>query len=134
MEFYPLQRLAKSTSSRPSIRTIGGNKTVLISIPAHVAIQAGLSGASKVDVQLGLNASSKAVKITAAADGKWVQATRKTSSQIHVRELMPKEAVSPVDVDFRIDNGALILTLPAPWELENELVVVKTKPARRASK
>jgi len=133
MEFYDLRSMGEA-GARPTIRTTG--KSVMITIPNHLAQSAGLPDSGRVRLRIGESGKHRAVRISRSDSGVWSVTRRRNVLQIFVRELMPKGAVQLTDLDFRITEDGLEVSLPSPWELANPHVVVRSgtgagKPAQR---
>lgn len=123
MDFFDL-RPASSGKASPTIRT--ANATVLISFPAGLLEEAGLD-AGAVKVQYGEHAASKGLRITADPAGAWKLTKRAHSRQLYVREIMPKAEVKETPLPFEVVAGGINLTLPSPWILAADHLVIRTK-------
>lgn len=122
MDFFDLRAISDA-GAKPSVKTT--QKSVLITIPAHLAQGAGLPAGGRVRVQLGQNGKTKVVRISAASDGAWEVTQRRNVSQLFVRQLMPRATVPASAVSFALHEDAIEITLPSPWELADPHVVAK---------
>jgi len=125
MEFFDL-RPAGAEPGKPKIRTV--NNTVLITFPASIVDRAALAGGA-VKVQYGEAEGARALKITKDPDGAWSFKARKHSQQLYIREIMPEGSWPETDVEYRIEDGGLLITLPSPWVLKAEHLVCR-RPAK----
>ena len=128
MEFYDVRPVGPG-AAKPTIRTTG--RTVLITIPNHLADNAGISTSSKVRVRFGESGRQRALQIAPAADGKWSVTRRRNVLQLFARQLAPKAPVALCEVDFQLKEGAIELALPTPWELADPHVLVRAAPTSR---
>ena len=122
MEFHDLRSIGEA-ASRPTIKTTG--KSVLITIPHHLADSAGLTAGVKVRVKLGESGKAKALLISKTNGEGWALTRRKNVVQLFVREARPKAAVPVSDLEFRLQPDGLVLNLPTPWDLADPHVVVR---------
>lgn len=122
MEFHDLRSIGEAASS-PTIQTTA--KSVLITIPHHLADSAGFSAAAKVRVRLGESGKAKALLISKASGEGWPLTRRKNVMQLFVREVRPKAPVAPGELAFRIQPDGLVLNLPAQWDLAEPHVVIR---------
>lgn len=130
MEFHDLRPIGEAASS-PTIQTTA--KSVLITIPHHLADSAGFSAAARVRVRLGESGKAKALLIGVSNGDGWSLTRRTNVMQLFVREIRPKAAVSPTDLVFRIQPDGLVLSLPPPWDLAEPHVVIRTVAKASAS-
>lgn len=129
MDFFDL---AETRATKITIRTMT-NGRVLISMPSHIADQANLSGDASVRVQYGRNAASTGLRIKADPVGRWrLDGKGKAVRHLFVREIAPKTPVPrATELDFVIEENGLLLTLPAGWELQDDHILMPTRPGRR---
>lgn len=132
MDFYDLRAVGEA-GARPTIKTT--DRSVLVTVPAHLAESAGFGGASKVRVQLGETGKNKVLRLSRAEGAGWPLTSRRNVVQVFVREMMPQSTVPPTVLQFSVHEGGLDLTLPPNWTLKDPHVVVRpsavSAPARR---
>lgn len=122
MDFYDL-RAVSETGAQPTIKTT--DRSVLVTVPAHLAESAGFGGAEKVRVQLGEAGKTKILRLSSAERFGWALTCRRNVVQVFIRELMPRSAVPSTVLPFAIHEGGLDLTLPSNWALKDPHVLIR---------
>ncbi|HYG27307.1 MAG TPA: hypothetical protein VD906_10400 [Caulobacteraceae bacterium] len=120
MDYFELRSISEA-GSRPTIRTT--EKSVLITIPLHLAESAGLLECAKLEVQFGESGKQRGLRLSKG--GRWAITRRRNVLQLFVREIFPKAPAPLTNLDFQVGDQRLDLMLPTPLDLADPHVVVR---------
>jgi len=127
MQFYDV---IPGSGAKASVMTTPTG--VIFSIPVDLAERAGLHKEGFVRLQYGREGADQAVQLVPSAEQTaWKIQGRTAVIQVHAKQLRPKTEHPKMSIDHQLGNGGLILSLPASWDMPDDVIDPSPNTRRR---